>query len=682
MQIVSALRSFLELDITPDGDGVQATRRSNLRRLRVFSLVFLLVLVPGLIWNFTRAPEYRATARVQFTAGTDVPRAASAPAGADAGQTDLLTQVQVLTSRPLLDKVAHALADNGRPLAAGDPAAQLQSMIGVEPVEGTGVIELQAIGPKPDLLAAVLNTLIEQYKDEMKASFGAAASEGLTRAREEAAALSKAAIDRRSRLDAFRAKNGVVSPERDENEAVAKMKGLSTSLSVATEKVAIAEARLRALKERIESGQWGSNSKDDAALAGMETRLSQLREEYRELERTYTANFLSMDPRARALRSRISELERQIESQRGSSQQTALATAQEDVASARATAERLQAQINTQRGSIQNFSERFVQVKALEDDLAQIEKAGREALERLARMEASERSRLPSLNLVEAANVPQSPFRPDYLRDGLIVLGLAFGLGLLAIWFVELFNRQPPAKTGQNTTVIIPQPWGLPGGVLPGGVSPGMLPPNQIASLPPAGAAAAAGLLPAAAAASLRELRQDELAALLAAAPGEARSAVAVLLLGLSTEEALALRVADLDAVAGTLNVGGAAARSVPAPAWLLRELSAGGRAADAPLLQGAGGAALAAADIQSMLACAAFDGGLANAASITPEALRHTCTAWLVRQGLRFSELAALVGRPNTEDLSVYADLAPAGPKKSAAEIDVLMPVLHSDGV
>ncbi|WP_079432781.1 tyrosine-type recombinase/integrase [Zoogloea sp. LCSB751] len=672
MQIVSALRSFLELDVTPDSDGVQATRRSNLRRLRVFSVVFLLILLPGLVWNFLRAPEYRATARVQFTAGIDVPRADAAPGGGDGGQADVLTQVQVLTSRPLLDKVARVLASGGFPLAAGDPAAQLQAMIGAEPVEGTGVIELQAIGPRPELLAAALNTLIEQYKEEMKASFGAAASEGLTRAREEAASLSKAAIERRARLDAFRAKNGMLSSERDENDAVARMKGLSGSLSTATEKLAVAEARLRALKESIASGKWGSQPKDDPTLAGMETRLSQLREEYRDLERTYTPAFLNMDPRARAQRSRITELERQIESQRAGGQQAALAAAQEEVSSARATAEQLQAQITTQRASVQNFSQRFVQAKALEDDLAQIEKAGREALERLTRMEANEHSRLPSLSLVEAANVPQSAFRPDYVRDGLSVLGLAFGLGLLSIWFVELFNRQPPAKAPLNTTVIIPQPWGVPG------MPQGMLAANPIASLPPAGAALAAGLLPGSAA-TLRELRQDELAALLAAAPGEARDVVAVLLLGLSTEEALALRRADLDAAAATLEVGGAAPRTIPVPAWLLRSLTAAERTPDAALLQGAGGAVLSVADVQSMLACAAFDGGLANAAGITPEALRHTCTAWLVRQGLRFSDLAALVGRPNAEDLSVYAGLAPAGPRKSAAEIDVLMPALRS---
>jgi hypothetical protein len=51
---------------------------------------------------------------------------------------------------------------------------------------------LQAIGPKPELLAAALNALIEQYKED-EGLVRRGRQRGLT-AREEAASLSKAAI--------------------------------------------------------------------------------------------------------------------------------------------------------------------------------------------------------------------------------------------------------------------------------------------------------------------------------------------------------------------------------------------------------------------------------------------------------------------------------------------------------
>ena len=674
MTLLSSLRSYLELDVTPDLDGATATRRSNRRRLRVFLLVFLLVLVPGLVWNFMRPAEYMASARVQINPG----RVAAPASGGEAARSEaeLLTQAQKLTSRPLLEKVAGKLAGQGLELSGGDAAVQLQRMIRVVPIAGTEVVEVQAVGARPEQLATALNVLLEAYRDEMKATFGSESGESLDKARSEVERLTKAVQERRARLEAFRSENGVLSPERDENEAVAQVKGLATALNAANEKAAQAEARLLALRETVANGRGASAAKDDPTLAAMENRAAMTREELREMDRVYTPEYMNLDPRARALKTRLIELERQIDVQRVASQQAAVAAAEQERASARATVERLQAQINAQKAGIQSFSSRFTQVKSQEDDLAQIEKASRDAMERYALLEASDRSRQPGLKLLESASVPRRPFRPDYLADAAIVLGLAFGLGLLAMWFVELFHRQPPAKApAATTTVIVPPQWGLPQQGQGGGVLPGAEPPVLSASAP-----AALGVLPAQAPIP-RELSQSEASALLAAA-GEARFMAALLLMGLTADEVTALRQQDLDAAAGALHIGGHARRTLAVPGAVLASAPAASADPAAPLLKDASGAALSTADIESMVACAALDAGLSAAATVTADALRHTCIAWLVRQGLRFSDLAGMVGRPSAEALAFYAELAPDGPKRGAAEVEWPMPALRETGV
>lgn len=674
MTLLSSLRSYLELDVTPDLDGATATRRSNRRRLRVFLLVFLLVLVPGLVWNFMRPAEYMASARVQINPG----RVAAPASGGEAARSEaeLLTQAQKLTSRPLLEKVAGKLAGQGLELSGGDAAVQLQRMIRVVPIAGTEVVEVQAVGARPEQLATALNVLLEAYRDEMKATFGSESGESLDKARSEVERLTKAVQERRARLEAFRSENGVLSPERDENEAVAQVKGLATALNAANEKAAQAEARLLALRETVANGRGASAAKDDPTLAAMENRAAMTREELREMDRVYTPEYMNLDPRARALKTRLIELERQIDVQRVASQQAAVAAAEQERASARATVERLQAQINAQKAGIQSFSSRFTQVKSQEDDLAQIEKASRDAMERYALLEASDRSRQPGLKLLESASVPRRPFRPDYLADAAIVLGLAFGLGLLAMWFVELFHRQPPAKApAATTTVIVPPQWGLPQQGQGGGVLPGAEPPVLSASAP-----AALGVLPAQAPIP-RELSQSEASALLAAS-GDTRFMVALLLMGLTADEVTALRQQDLDAAAGALRIGGHARRTLAVPGAVLASAPAASADPAAPLLKDASGAALSTADIESMVACAALDAGLSAAATVTADALRHTCIAWLVRQGLRFSDLAGMVGRPSAEALAFYAELAPDGPKRGAAEVEWPMPALRETGV
>lgn len=676
MRTLPPMRDLPEFDVSPPGGDDGGARRSNRRRLRVFLLVFVLVLLPGMVWNLLRPAEYRATARMQINPGTtDVsltpaPGVPPAPAQADPSG-EFLTQVQILTSRPLLEKVSHTLATAGYPLAApgGDPVASLQRMIGVTPVPGTEVVEVQAIGAPPELPALALNALVEAYREQMLAAYGAAESEQLAQAREEVARLEQTVAERRSRLDAFRSRYGVVSSERDENASLASAKGLSASLSKAVEQAANADARVRALREGIAGGKGSAQAKDDPTLADMEQRASKLREGLRDMERTYTPDFMAMDPQARAARARLADLEQQITAQRGASRQAALASAQEDAATAHAAAERLQAQIAAQRQDAQSFSSRFNQAKSLEDDLAQIDKAHRAALERLAKLEASERGRHPVLNLVEGASVPQAAFRPAYARDGAIVLAAAFLSGLLAMWFVELFNRSAPVG-GASTTVVIPQPWLAAGGGMqlrgPIDVPPGLLPaaPSQNAGLLPVSA------LPP------RALRQDEVTALLAAATDTVRFVCAALLLGVTADELVALRQQDFDVASGDLRIGGVAPRVVNIPPWL-RAFGARG-AGDAPLLANASGEAVTPAELRAQILCAAVDAGLEGAAGVTPEVLRHTCIAWLVHQGVRFSDLASLVGRIEPDALAAYAEMVPEGSRHAAGGDVAPMPALR----
>ena len=156
MRLLSSLRHSLERDVSPDADAQAATRRSNRRRLRVFAVVFLVVLLPGLLWNFLRPAEYRAIARVQITPGGTEPRPGASPLvpGGSSGEmprspSELLTQVQVLTSRPLLEKVGAALGRAGLPLPAGDPAARLAAdwTATYTPGDEAGSVEVESAWP-------------------------------------------------------------------------------------------------------------------------------------------------------------------------------------------------------------------------------------------------------------------------------------------------------------------------------------------------------------------------------------------------------------------------------------------------------------------------------------------------------------------------------------------------------
>ena len=659
-------RAWLGRSQGDPGESRRTARRGNLRRLAVFAGVFVLALAAGQAWNFSRPVEYRASSRLQVElpeAGGGAPAAASSNAFG--------SRLQLFDSAPLLARVAEAVGREGRPLAAaeGEAVARLKAMVEVRHLPDSEVVQLHATGPDPAQAAAVLNAMPEVIRAELLGRQGGAVDTRLAAARQELANLERTAGEQRTRLDQTRQALGVQS-EREENEAVARTKGLRNSLNTALEKEAAATARLQALADAAAAGKENLGARADPTLSSLEARAHQVREELREMERVYTPQFMDMDPRAKAARTRLAELERQVVQQRGVAQQAALQSARDDVAGAQATVERLRRQLADATPALHKVSTGLVRTKAMEEDVAQIDKARREVLERVARLEADEQRRVPTVTVIEAATVPGAPFRPDRVRDGLWIVCGAFALGVLMMGLVEAFNRAPPPEpVAAAPTVVLAPGWA-------GGAPSTLAGRGPALTLPPGAApdALAATALPA----PLAVLTQDDARALLDAARGDARTVCAGGLLGLTAAELAALEGRDVDPAQQRLQVRGPSARVVRLPQWLAAEWSAAGEAA---LLRDAGSAPLGEEALQALLVGAALDAGLADAAEVGVETLRNTCIAWLLGQGLRFSDLPALVGRVDARRLAAFERHASAGPRRALDEVELAMPALQSPG-
>jgi uncharacterized protein involved in exopolysaccharide biosynthesis len=643
------------------------TRRANRRRLRVFLGVFLVVAVVGLAWNFLRPAEYRATARLQITPPSTTLAPAAAEGASPDGRQQFLNEVQTLSSRPVIEQVAEQLRGAGHDLSrlGLDPVLALQSAMTVNAVEGTQVVELAAVGSYPELPAALLEGVTGAYRDHLARSYEDSTAEAVAGAAEEVTRLEAAVAAKRRAVEDFRVRNNIVSPEREENSILAEMQGMAAAQKDTQKKLLDAEAKVEALRAAAAEGKSPVRARDNPTLAGAEARASQLREELRELGRRYTPDYLDMDPNARAMRARLAELEEQIRTQRAVGQKTALDEAEQDLAAAREASRRLQQQQANSRERVSAFASRFAHYKSLQEELVQLEKTYHDAMQRQARLGATERSRMPVLQVLEHAVIDKQPWRPLYWRDAGIILGAALLLGLAAMWLVELFNRPAPTPS-----VLVTQP------VLAGTLLPGQ-------ALPEIGGESARRQLDldsrprlAAPAALPRELTTQEAAALLAGADADARRAAVLLLCGLSPDEARQLRWSDVDAAGAAIEVAGAHRRQVAVPAPVLARLGAPA-AADAPVLCGADGEPVDAAALAASLLVAAHDAGIEQAQQVTPEALRHTYLAFLVRQGARFADITRWVGPLAPEALSAYSPLAPAGVRAEAQAVQRLYPAL-----
>ena len=297
--------------------------------------------------------------------------------------------------------------------------------------------------------------------------------------------------------------------------------------------------------------------------------------------------------------------------------------------------------------------------KSRQDDLTELEKTFREATQKRARLEASERARTPAAKLIEAASTPREPWSPPYWRDTAIAAGGSLPLALLAMWLVELFNRIEP----QPAVVLVrPQM---------GGVSYDA----RIDALPRQGSPLLDRTEPPLLAAQPRlprELEREEVAALLQASDEPTCLVVLLLLGGLTPEEAITARAGDVDLDRGLDPASAVQPSGRSTLAMRCARNSRRGRQSNRRILWSVESHRSATREsIDAQILCASHHAALQDPADVNAACLRHTYAAYLVRQGIRFADLTSLVGELPPQLLGAYTSYASLGPRVPRGQIE-----------
>ncbi len=181
----------------------------------------------------------------------------------------------------------------------------------------------------------------------------------------------------------------------------------------------------------------------------------------------------------------------------------------------------------------------------------------------------------------------------------------------------------------------------------------------------------------------MRELTDAELQTLVNAADDESRLALVALPSGISPEELIRLTWADVNVQAGIVRIVRPTPRELPMTpvlvsllGWMTESKPSEG---EARLLTDPSGNPTTLAYLDSLIAYAAHDAGLEQPAEVTPAVIRHTFIAFLVRQGLRFRDLARIVGPLPAAVTAMYDAMVSGGPRRSVEEIDMVIPALRN---
>jgi len=625
-----------------DFDDADTTR--NRRRIRIFLAVVATSLLISLSYTFLRPAIYESRATLLVTPPLVDDRRSEV---SNAQHVEL--ELQYLAGHSLLARVLEALsiAGNGGD-AAGLTLPDLDEMLEAVPVANTNLVELVAQGPGKELLPVVINAWIRVYQDAHADSVAAESASEITETEQQLDEVRQKVTGKRGELDQFRKDYDIVSMERNENRMLKQLSGLTDSLNKTNEEEIAARARLGAIKTAIAAGRPVVSEHGKDSLTNLDQRLVEIQEQLKELELEFTPHYMTIDPKIKGLVRKRDLLEKEIQKKRSAGQQLVLAEAEQNLATAHQSVLSLQAQLDEQKQQVLEFTTRFAEHEALQEELLQLETVYREVQNRQLQNQVDHKRQYPQIEVKEPAFLPERPVYPDYLRDSGISVAASVLLGLLVLGLYDFLNR-PGRQSGspQLTPVFV----NAPGAPALEQVKDAQLPGAQIA--------------PALAHQINRELSVSEVLTLFKAADPKSRLFITLLFSGLSVEEVSTVQMGDIDLPASELSVRGRHERMLaisPAIAAVISECIPEDLPADSPVFPDSNGDALGAGDLEALLTCAAHDAGLVNPTEVTPQALCHTYIAYLVRQGVRLSDLESITGYMPPTVLAAYATFSPPG--------------------
>lgn len=622
-------------------------------RLTIFLVTFLVVLVISMGYVFSRPAIYQSYATL-----LTVPRTAIDQISREADIQHVTIQRQVLLGSELLTGTARKLQDTDSEYPANLTPAAIRAMLDVRPVADTNLVEMIAEGAEPALLPVLINAWIDVYLAARAEEV--ANSTGTTKqaVQEELSGLNEKIEQKRMELAQFRQQYAIISTGREENEALARLKGLNDALNTASEEEVKAKSRLDAIRKAIEREETVVPQNDSRTLSTLEKRAQELREELEELDRQYTREFMALTPSLKVIPEKLAALEKEILTMRQKGQATVLTDAQQEYAAARQTASVIQQQLKDHRQQAAEFTSRFTEHDALKNDLEALEQLYRDTQDRLAQIETRHTGKYPYVDVIERAFLPLVPIKPDYQRDALIALMVSLFLGLAAVWLVRFLTREEQERIAIHLSdVHMHDQENLPRPILDALRAPQNVLAKKAQTIQAITQQPVVAALP-----------DDQINKLFQAANVKEKQLLLLLLSGLSLNEITELQAGSFDLEQNYLIIQGDSPRKVPLHPVLKRLHSAHGYS-----LTDSAGKNLNVADLQALLDCLQIDAGFSPIS--LSEKLRQTYILYLVRQGVRLSELGSVIGYVPPAELSAYGAYAPMGEKKPLAAINLIYP-------
>ncbi len=611
------------------------------RRWLVFFLIFIPCMLGSQLYIFLQPAIYQSVATVLTMAATDIDQ----PASPAADVQHVSIQKQILLGSAIMEKTAERLRQTTTTPPAWS-ADNLRNLFSVIPEPSTNLVHLQAQGAEPQWLQLAINAWIESYL-QIRAAFIAESTEKVTTdISKQLQRIEQQVLDKRHEVDQFRLDHDILSTESTDNQAHARLQGLNKSLNTALEEEAKAKAKFDTLLDAISRNEMVVPEADSQTMAVLLQQAEKLRDQLAALEAQYTQEYIELNPSLRKVREQLVEIEDKITKKAGVGKTFARQEAENNYAAARQTVLTIKQQMQAHKKQAADYTTRFAEHQALQQELLKLENLQQETRQRLVDIEVKQRQNYPQVDVVDWASLPSQPISPNYTQESLLAFAISLGLALLGVMIMDYLNREPPPVTPMHLGGI--HLHHQPHAVLDVAQQQHQVIYDPLKSLP--------------ADDSGREMTPQEVRALYQHADPSIKGIIQLLFNGLSLPEILSLTTDSLNIQTLMIIIPGRRNLLMNQSVAEWMEQTAAGANTDLNWPTEA--------EMETLLCCAAIDSGLPQPEDINVEVLRHTYMLFLLRQGIRLTDLTKIVGSLSPSQLLALGRYSPAQPNASIKDI------------
>ena len=461
-------------DVDAPGTGIDLADMLRILSERRYIIlgIAILGLVLGIAASLLMTPLYRAVAVMELNPPqTEVlsEAASGRPAQSSSGQELLATQIGLLKSDSLARRVAQDLNLMSRPDFGGTggtrqqrvdrSAAVLQNNTLIDTVKGSMLIRVNYSSPDPALAARIANALAKGFIASSLERRYDSSSYARDFLRNQLAATKSSLEDSERMLNAYAIQAGIFrTPGQTANGVTTEGSSLAASNLISINE-ALNQVRIKRInaEQAYRNGSAGSAGLTDGT-ADLRAQRAVLNAEYEDKIKLFKPDY----PEMQQLASRISAMDRAIAGTKTvttSGRQTGLLA---DFRAAQDAERALAQQVSSLKGDVQTERSRAIQYGILQREVDTNRALYDALLQRFKEIGVAGGIGRSNISLVDDAEAPQSPYRPNLPLNALLGIsgGIALGVALAILAHLLLDNLVTPndlrTKLGLPVFGVIP----------------------------------------------------------------------------------------------------------------------------------------------------------------------------------------------------------------------------------